>query len=296
MGLSSPTYQIGSWIAGDTGTADQFGTLFRVNPQGTTGIFDGVAARLNQTPFPNYDGAQRSNSFDATLPITLAGSAIGLTPASTLASQRAFVALFVGGTQQTLTMTHLDGLVLSALVEKNDIPRAILANPLEMDWQLSLIATNPRKFAAASTASTGLPVTTGALLWGTGLHWGTGLDWGSSASNGLIQLTNPGTGEAWPVFTLTGPPSGSLVNPIIVNSGTGETLAFAGTLNPGDTLVISTSPFNRFVRLNGVPYRRFLTTAEWFSIQPGQTITVQFQGNSTSTAQLLAASLAPAYQ
>jgi hypothetical protein len=212
-----------------------------------------------------------------------------------LASQRAFVGLFVGGAQQTLTMTHLDGLVLTALVEKNDIPRAILANPLEMDWQLSAIATNPRKFGPAATASTGLPVTTGALLWGTGLHW-VGLDWGSAASNGLIQLSNPGTGEAWPIFTITGPSTGTLVNPLIVNSGTGETLAFTGTLNPGDTLVISTSPFARFVRLNGIPYRRFLTTAQYFSVQPGRTVTCQFQGTSTSTAQLLAASLAPAYQ
>lgn len=293
MGLSSPTYQIGSWAAGDTGVADANGTVFAIRPQGTTGVFDGAGVRLNHTPFPDSDGAQRSDSFDTTLPITLSGWARGTSVAGTIGSRRAFVGLFSGGTQQTMTVTDLDGSVLTVLVEKADIPRATPANGCEFDWQLSLIAANPRKFGPAQTASTGLPVSAG------GLHFPLdfALHWANTGTNGLIQLTNSGTAEAWPMFTITGPTDGAtLTDPVIVNTETGDQLAYTGVLNTGDTLVISTSPFARYVRLNGVPYRRFLTTAEWFSVPPGDSVSVQFQGTSSSTTSRLAASLAPAYQ
>lgn len=302
--LSSPTYQIGSWGAGDTGLVDQFGTAFAIRPQGTTGIFDGAGVRLNQTPFPDFDGNQRSDSFDTAQTIVLNGWAIGASVAGTIASRRAFVSLFSGGRQQTLTITELDGSVLTCQVEKADIPRATPAISLEFDWQLTLLASDPRKYLPASSSSTGLPTSSGGIDYtgggSTGEDYtgagGEGIDYGTAGLSGLIQLANPGTAEAWPTFTFKGPTDTgkTLVNPGAVSGG--DTLATTLVLVTGDALVITTHPLRRTVRLNGVPYRRFLTTAEWFSVPPGGSINVQFLGTSDSVTCQLVASLAPAIQ
>lgn len=303
MGLSSPTYAITApsgytWIAGDTGLTfmDSFGTTFCVT--GTSGVYDGAAVVLSQSQIPNGDGAYRSNSFRTPAVPVLSGWAKGSSPAGTIASRRAFVGLFQGGRQQTLTITDLDGSVLTMTVESNGNPKATPANSAEFDWQLSMVAADPDKYLPPVSGSTGLPTSSGGLDYaasGTGLSYP--LDYGTVGSNGLVTLTNSGTDDAWPVFTLTGPTDGATLSGVsIVNTSTGETLGFTQTLVTGDRLVITTNPHNRAVKLNDVPYRRFLVPAQFFSVPPGSSVAVQLQGTSTSTTSQLSASVAPAFQ
>lgn len=279
---------------------DSNGTAWGVRTNGTSGIFDGPPVTLNQTDFPNADGAFRSKNFRPTRTMIINGWAQAASIAGGEASRRAFIGMLNGGGQQTFSVTFMDGLVLTALVELGDTPKAT-PNALQFEWQLTLSANDPYLYGPAVSSSVGLPGAVSGLDWvglGAGLDWTGGglggLVWGATSSNGLLQLANLGPAHAWPVFTISGPPSGTLVNPIIVNSTTGETLAYTGTLNPGDTLVITTNPTNRSVMLNGTSYRRFLTSAQYFSVAPNSSITIQFQGTSSSTPLLLA-SLASAY-
>lgn len=302
MTISAPTYALGAWMAGSAGfdVVDANGTAWGVRTNGTSGIFDGPPVTLNQSDFPNSDGAIRSRNFRPTRTMVMNGWAAASSIAGGAASRRAFIGMLNGGGQQNFIVTDLDGLILTALVELGDTPKAT-PNALQFDWQLTLSAADPYLYAPAVTASVGLPGSVSGIDWvglGAGIDWtGGGLGgivWGTNSSNGLLQLTNTGPAEAWPVFTISGPPSGTLVNPIIVNSSTGETLAYTGTLSPGDVLVITTKPTARSVLLNGTSYRRFLTNAQYFSVPPNSSITVQFQGTSASTPSLLA-SLASAY-
>jgi hypothetical protein len=300
MALSSATYGIGAWQAGDTGLVDSNGTKWGVKPQGTSGVFDGPDVHLNQSPFVNADGAQRSRSFRPPKAYVINGWAQGSTVAGIEASRRAFVGLLAGGGQSTLTITYLDGFVATTLVELAGVPKATPANGLEFDWQLTLSAVDPYLYAPTQSYSTSLPNASGGLDWSTGggLDWSTGggLNWGTVGSTGLITLMNGGYEESWPVFTITAPSDGTtLVNPIIVDTGRSNTLAYTGTLVLGDVVVITTSPINRGVTKNGVPYRINLTTAQWFSVLPQSSLTVQFQGTATSQTALLSASLPSAY-
>jgi hypothetical protein len=299
--MAPPTYQIGSWlVGGDGGITDAANIIWRVNPQGTTGIFDSADNRLNQTVFNEYDGAQRSRNYDNALPITIAGTAQGVDFASVAAARRAFVGMLAGGGQKTLTVTDVDGAVLTITVEKNGKQQVTpQSQGCDFDWQLNCIAADPRKYLPDQSASIGLPSSSGGLNWssGGGLNWssGGGLDWGIAGSNGLIQLTNTGTAEAWPEFQFFAPTDGStLVNPTAVNQLTGETLKFVDTLIQGDIVDIKSSIYERSVTKNGVPYRRNLQVAQWFSIAPGETMTVQFQGTGTSSTSLMTATLSPA--
>lgn len=302
--ISAPTYAIGSWACGSAGfdILDANGTAWGVRTGGTSGIFDGPPVTLNQTNFPNTDGAFRSKNFRPVRTMVINGWAAGSTLAGAVASRRAFMGILGGGSQQKLTITDMDGLVLTAMVELGDTPKVTPA-AMQFDWQLTLSAADSYLYGPVASTNTGLSSAASGLDWtgagAGGLDWtgagAGGLVWGTPTNNGLCQLTNIGTEVTWPTFTITGPASGQLVAPSIVNSSTGETLAYTGSLNPGDVLVISTAPTNRSVLLNGVPYRRFLTPAQFFSIPAGASITVQFQGTSISPTPLLTATVASAY-
>jgi Phage tail protein len=296
-----PVYQVGSWAAGGAGgQTDSFGVTWMVNPQGTSGIFDSAAPRLNHTPFNEQDGAQRSRNYLSPLPITIQGTAQGASAAGVAASRRQFAGLFAGGVQRPLVITDIDGTTLTVVVEMNGqqkiTPQSV---GLDFDWQLVVIAADPRKYLPTVSSTTGLPNTSGGLDWATGggLDWATGggLNWGVVGSTGLISLVNVGTAEAWPTFTISAPTDGSVLsNPMIVNQTTGQTLRYVDTLVLGDVVIINTSPYNKSVTKNGAPYRRNLQIAQYFSVPANSTVVVQFQGTSVSSTALLTATLSPA--
>lgn len=293
MGLSSPTYQVGAWKAGDSGITDANGTTWGISRGGTSGVFDGPDIRLNQSPFPNADGAQRSRNFRLPRVMVLSGWARGSSVAGTEASRRAFTGMLGDGEQDTMTVTFLDGLVATALVERGAQPKSAPASPVEFDWQFTFSAVDPSLHGPQSSQSTSLPVLGGALHFP--LHFPLHFS-GTAPSNGLVEIVNPGTAESWPNFTIT---AGSVAvsGILIVNTDTGETLGFTRSLNPGDVVNIVSSPLRRRVRLNEVPGRRFLSPAQWFSVPAVGSITVQFIGTSTSpSVPQLVASLAPDYQ
>jgi hypothetical protein len=286
--VSSPTYQIGSWAAGDTGLADGNGTLWGVNQGGTAGIFDGPDVRLNQSVFPNADGGLRSRNYRPPRTITLAGWASGVNGAGAEASRQQFAGLLAGGGQSTLTVTYIDGLAVTATVELAGIPKATPVNQDGFNWQLTMSAVDPFLYGLPMVSSTGLPSSSGGLDWssGGGLNWssGGGLNWGTVSSLGLIMLTNSGYEDAWPVFTITGP----ITNPVITNTTTGQVLAYTDVLGASDTVVLTSSPINRAVTKNGAPFRVNLTTAQWFSVPAQGSIAVNFQGVSVGSPQLSA--------
>lgn len=291
MGLSSPTYQVGTWQAGDTGIVDANGTAWGVYRGGTTNIFDGADVRLNQSAFPNADGAQRSRNFRIPRTPTISGWAKGTSVEGVEASRRAFVGMLSNGGQDTFTITFMDGLAATALVERGAQPKAPPANPLEFDWLLTLSAVDPSLYGPVTTSSTGLPVSSGGLDWtggGVGLDWtgdgDGGLDWGDTTSLGLIMLTNNGYSESWPTFTIVGP----VTNPTIINTDTGKQLMFTDTLSDDDTLILRSNPINRAVLKNGVPFRVNLTVAQWFKVAAQESIAVQFQGSSLGAPTLFA--------
>jgi hypothetical protein len=289
-------------MCGDSGfsVTDTNGTAWGVRTGGTSGIFDSPDVRLNHVNYANADGAARSRNFRPPKQMSITGWAAGTSIAGIVASRRAFQGLLGGGGQGTLTVTDIDGTALTATVELASATK-ITPAALQFDWQLNLVANDPYFYGALVTAPpTLLPTSSGGLDWSTGggLDWSTGggLNWGTSNGNGLITLANTGVEESWPKFTVAGPTDiGTLANPSITNSVTGEQLFFAYTMQLNDVLVIETNPQRRSVKLNGVTYRRDLTIAQYFSVLPGVSVTVQFGGTSVSTTPSLTAAIAPAY-
>lgn len=305
--LDSPIYTIGSWSAGGDGITDANGTTWAVSPNSagvgaTVGVFDGPAVTLNQANFPNADGAARARSYRPAATVILQGWATGSSPAGAVASRRAFRGMLAGGGQSTLTITDIDGAVLTMTVELGDIPRVTPMDGAAFVWQLTLSAVDPYQYGPTLNQSTGLASASGGLDYtgggAGGLDYvtGGGLNYGSVTSTGLLTLVNNGYEPSWPTFTINAPTDGStLVNPSITNTGTGQQLVYTDTLFTGDQVVLNSNPTNRSVVKNGTPYRVNLTVAQWFAVPPQSSVTVQFQGTTTSATPSLAASLAPAY-
>lgn len=261
----------------------------------TSGWFDIPTMRLFDTPLPRHSGEYRSNSFKSGRPIIINGYVEASTKALREAARDQLLGLaFQGGTLQ-LTVTD-DYSTRWAMVELQDL-KTSAANPTSFDFQLSLLALDPRKYSTTAVSSaTTVPTSTGGLDYSTGggLDYTGGatggLVYGTPGASGVFSLSNTGTADSWPVWTLTGP----LTNPTIINNNTGQQIAYSGSIASGSTLVITTSPMGRSVLLNGNDVRSNLTYAQWFSVAAGGTVSITLGAGSTDTG-LLTGTVYPAW-
>lgn len=294
--LATPTYALGSWIAN---TKDSSGVTWGVET--ITGWHDGPPVRLNGVvgggystlSIPRYDGSYRSRSYRDVRTIVIQGWAEG--PNKFVAEQAwdTFLGLFEGGGQTQLVVTD-DYTTRTAFVELGDQPKADpWQSPYGFDWSLTLLAVDPRKYSLSPvSASTALASTSGGLSWPLDWSTGGGLNWGSSTSTGDLTLNNAGTAETWPMFTLNGP----LTNPVITNTLTGQQLAYSGSIASGSSLIISTSPYSRYVQTGtGADQRANLTSAQWFPVPKQGSITAQLTSSNVGDTGFLSAIAYPAY-
>lgn len=92
----------------------------------------------------------------------------------------------------------------------------------------------------------------------------------TAALAGAATVTNIGSADAWPTFTIAGP----ITNPSIRSLRFGLELRFLYTLAAGETLVVVTDPSRRSILLNGSPTAdRYdaldYLPSSWFPLAPG---------------------------
>lgn len=291
--LAYPSFTVGSW---QTNIIDTTGvTWWGSSPD----YGNGPSVRTNITEKPYGDGAFRIRSFRPSRTITIQGAAECPTRNACMAAADMLKGLFQDGQQRVLTVD--DGVsTRTCTVELAAEPKVAFAGPASFDYQLPLIAADPRMYSTATmTAITTLP-TPGAtgLNWSptasAGLNWApsasAGLDWGSVSSNGRLSMANPGTASTWPVFTLIGP----LISPVITDVSSGNTFAYTDYLaTSADYLVITNSPFNRGVMLQGTTDRfPLMSSTQWMEITAGGSLTVALSGAGSGQLQ---ATWNPAY-
>jgi hypothetical protein len=109
---------------------------------------------------------------------------------------------------------------------------------------------------------------------GATFPWTFPLTFGAGGAWGGINAANAGNVPMWPILIVTGP----CIDPAIENGSIpgGPALAFNGTLNPGDQLIINTMPGVHSVVLitadttAGAPRRNWVIPgSQWFPINPG---------------------------
>lgn len=254
--------------------------------------------RIHHTEVPYADGALRTRSYARPRVITFEGAVIAPTRPELDRQLSRLAALCTLGGLETLT----DG-TYTTEVEVSDSPDIVRLNSTSAKFQLTVIAPDPKKYAGPQMFSTPLAAATGGLDWATGggLDWATGggLDWGLVTSIGQLTIENPGTAETWPVFTISSG-SGTVTNPRIRAISLGREITYGGVLGSSSTVTLTVDPLNRTVLANGtVDQRALLTSAQWFAIPPGESVTIAYSADAatggSTTDSLLTATLRPAY-
>jgi hypothetical protein len=144
-------------------------------------------------------------------------------------------------------------------------------------------APDPLKYGATITATTGLPVTSGGLVYPLAYP----LAYGASVT-GRVSAANVGSAPVSPVFTITGPIG---VGFQVTSIEDGMAQQYNGPLGSMDSVVIDTRTGS--VILNGTADRRgLLSYSSWPSIPAGASRTFAFSTLGTYQA---AASLSVAY-
>lgn len=280
-----PTYTIGTWAAN---VDDDYGCRWVVASQTFS---SGPGRKMHSTERPFGLGAYRARSYLVARTDTLQGWCQAPDFPGAAAARDRLLSVFTDGVQAVLVRSDgLSSRQLTVELDASAIKVEPWADAQGFDWQLPLYAADPRwldtNVQTAGPVSVGSASTDG-LDWAAGspggLDWNAGspggLDWGSSGVGGVLSLGNTGTAPTWPVFTIVGP----VVNPSFTNPATGDVIAYTGSVDLGQTLVIDTSPFTRSVTLNGVDRFGLLASAQWIEIPAGSQVTVQFAGTGSGT-------------
>lgn len=287
---SQETWSLPSYgITFNTGVPDETGCRYMIlKDQGWRG---GAAPRNNRDPKAAASGEHRRTPYLDGLKVTWTGEFYAPNAASRAAGERKLRR--IGKDTKALFEVRCSD-SLGELFSFMEIDSATLVEPnslIDGDFSMQFASPDPRQYTVSQTSggTTGLASSTGGLDWvtGGGLDWvtGGGLNWGTVTSTGQFTFNNTGDAETDPVFTIT-LSSGTLVNPTITVSSTGQRLHYNGVLQANDVVRIDTSEFTRSAVLNGgTDVRVRLDVAEWFQLPPGLT-TVNFSAdvaNATAT-------------
>lgn len=150
---------------------------------------------------------------------------------------------------------------------------------------------DPRVYGAAQkSGSTGLPVDSGGFTFPLTFAWA----YGSVGTPGSMILTNSGSFNARPIWTIAAGPTANLVNPSIENVQTGQRLNLNITLVPGDVLTIDVDAHT--ILLGGTASRRnaLAVGSTWPELRPGDN-QINFRASSGATSALLTGTYRDSY-
>jgi hypothetical protein len=296
--LPPPIWTIGSWSAN---VVDANGVMW-VSPS-STGWFDPPGVRGSDVDMPSADGNYSTPTHRTERVITIPGYCKAPTIALRDAAADQFTGLLAGGVLAPLSVQE-NSRTLTATVKLGNGCNLDPTSPYGFEWQLVLIAPDPRKYDnSLPPVSTSLAIAQSGLDWSTGggLDWTGGstggLVWGAGGSDGTCTILNNGNTAASPVFTVAGPTDiGTLSNISITNSATGQVIAYGGVLLLNDVLVIDSRAASRNATLNSqTDVWSNLATSQWFSVPAHGLLKIQFQGISASTTPLLTVASANTY-
>jgi hypothetical protein len=181
---------------------------------------------------------------------------------------------------QTLKITQVGYGTWRAQVRRSGATKVKLIAPNTFRWSIVLVAPDPRRYLdVLNTVSVGLPtVGSGGLVFNLVFP----LTFGAGVQGGQMALTNTGTINVWPTFTVLGPATA----PVITNTDTGQRLEFGTNLvvAASQTLVVDTDA--KTALLSGASRRADLLTAQWFPLPPGTT-NIRFTHTGTYDANAL---------
>lgn len=289
--IVKPVWTVDGW----TGNAvDDAGVTWFVRRD--SGWFGPVGVRTSSTDRPAGDGTYTGRNLRASRVVVLEGFFQAPTTQTADDALDRFNSLLGDGELYELSVEE-NHRTLTAAVRLGDGTNIERVSPRRCEFQLSLIAPDPRKYGADRDVTTGLATAaSGGVLWNgtagaTGVEWNgpagaTGVRWQSgSGTSGIVTVTNDGNTVAPVVLTFTAGSSG-LVDPAVTDVAGNAVISYGGTIPAGSTLVIDTDSMS--VLLDGANRGPLLTRADPITVPRQGSAQLLFTATSGPTASLLA--------
>ena len=148
---------------------------------------------------------------------------------------------------------------------------------------VQLVARDPIKYGPSTMYTTGLPSSGGGLEFNLFAPSGA-LYFGANGNLGRVEVTNAGTADVWPTFSVTG----ALTTGFYIQElASGSILRYDRIVPAGSTVSLNSRTGE--VLVDGVSDgSTYLTSAQWFSVPAGGSVTVQFNavGGSSGTPEM----------
>lgn len=163
---------------------------------------------------------------------------------------------------------------------------------VDVGYTVHMLAPDPRKYGTpARSPQTGIPRPGAGLRFPLFRSPATGrLDLGRGGYSGMVTLTNTGTADTGPVFTVSG---SSVPGFTITQTTTGRRLVYTGEVRSGQTLVLDSNDGS--VTLDGyAPRDTELVVAEWARLDRGESSTWLFESPGSVDA-VMAVEVTPAW-
>ena len=227
-----------------------------------------IDAKVNKRP--NAHGAYGLGQiFAAEARPLLSGQYFGANSADAKAMRNRLSAMFSDGYPVTMSVTDEAGMTESREVSVLDFSAPFAADFSHVNFDLELVATDPRRYGAGSVTSAGMPTASSGLVWPLGTS-GTGkyFDWGTPGSSGQVSFTNTGGAATLPRIEVGG--AGTIGDGFrITEIETGRELTYTRTVDSGQVIVLDSR--TQRATLNGGDVTAALSKRQWFEIPRGAT-------------------------
>ncbi|WKW86742.1 minor tail protein [Arthrobacter phage WonderBoy] len=218
-----------------------------------------ISFMMNNTTVNQVDSATQTLTAGVPTTVTVAGTATG--------DFNKIVIWFYHTTGNTPDVGNYDA--ARALVEKTEVIAPTWFDGDSPDTAGHDYGWNGTPYASpAYDLTPAIPSTVGVL------------DFGVAGSTGTVSLTNPGSADTGPKFTITGT---TVPGFTITELTTGRRLVYTGTIRTGQTLVIDTDDGS--VILDGYAPRN-LVVSEWVRLGRGETGSWLFESPGSNNAKM----------
>lgn len=277
--------------------------LFAATPEPTGFVYNNTtlkswyalpSAKPKRSKRPNAHGLYNLGKIftDESLPV-INGKYYGATAADALTARNRLNALFSDGNPVTMRVTDDLG-ATSRQVWLVESESDFLYDFTYFPFDLAFVAPDPRRYAASSMISDGMPSGGSGLVWNLGTS-GSGLyfDWGTAGVQGRVTFSNNGNAATFPRLEVGGPgafDAGFRITEI----ETGRELIFTRATNAGEIIVLD-SRTQRAALASG-DVTGFLSKRQWFTIPAGATRRYQINPlGGVTGAPTITLYAAPAY-
>lgn len=275
---------------------------FLATPDGAGYVYDNEtldawyrmpSADASLTKRPNAHGAYSPGRVwaEAHQP-SVVGQYYGLSEADALDARERLAALFSDGNEIVMRVTDARG-TTSRTVWVVDFDAPFHYGFDHFEFELTMVAPDPRRYGPAISDTTGLPEASSGLVWDLGTA-GSGLyfDWGTAGAIGQVQLTNTGKAATFPRLTIGGGTFAAGFR--LTEVETGRELVFERGTVTGEVVLFDSRTQRATIGQGDVT--AFLSSREWFEIPAGATRRYQINPlGSVAGSPTLTVAANPAY-